>query len=360
MENKKINVFQKYLSVFVILCMIIGVMLGKLFPQIPLFFNKFEFYQVSIPVAILIWIMIYPMMMKIDFKSIKFIKKNPAGLIVTWVSNWLIQPFSMFLIASFFFFIVFKNIIPTSLSKEYLAGAIILGTAPCTAMVFVWSKLTKGNATYTIIQVATNDLIILFAYVPIVGFLLGTSDITVPYKTLVLSIVLFVLIPLIFGIVTRYIVTKRKSKEYFEESFVNKFDNITTIGLLLTLILLFSFQGELILNNPLHIVLIAIPLLIQTLFIFSVSYSASYIIKLPHEIAAPSSMISASNFFELAVAVSISLFGLNSPAALATTVGVLIEVPVMLFLVKIVNKTRLKFETRYKTSKKYLQERKTQ
>ena len=343
MQKQKINLFQKYLSLFVVLCMLAGIILGKYLPELPKFLQKYEFYQVSIPMAVLIWIMIFPMMLKIDFKNLKFIRKNPSGLIVTFVSNWLIQPFSMFLISSFFFFVVFKNIIPNSLSKEYLAGAIILGTAPCTAMVFVWSKLTKGNPTYTIIQVAANDLIILFLYAPIVAFLLGKSDIKIPYETLLLSVILFVFIPLFFGVLTRYLVIKKKSKVFFENNFVNKFDNITTVGLLLTLIFIFSFQAELILSNPVHILLIALPLSIQTFFIFSISYSASYLLKLPHEIAAPSSMISASNFFELAVAVSISLFGLNSPAALATTVGVLIEVPLMLLLVKIVNKTRPKF-----------------
>ena len=340
MQKQKINLFQKYLSIIVVLCMLAGTLLGKFFPKIPVFLEKYEFYQVSIPMAILIWIMIFPMMLKIDFKNLKFIRKNSSGLFITFVSNWLIQPFSMFLISSFFLFVVFKNIIPNSLSKEYLAGAIILGTAPCTAMVFVWSKLTKGNATYTIIQVAANDLIILFLYAPIVALLLGKSNIKIPYQTLLLSVILFVFIPLFFGIITRYLVIKKKSKAYFEKNFVNKFDNITTVGLLLTLIFIFSFQSELILSNPLHILLIAFPLSIQTFFIFFISYSASYLLKLPHEIAAPSSMISASNFFELAVAVSISLFGLNSPATLATTVGVLIEVPLMLLLVKIVNKTK--------------------
>lgn len=338
-KSTEISFFQKYLTIWVALCMGIGVLIGKIFPSVPEFLNKFEYANVSIPTAILIWIMIYPMMMKVDFESIKNVRKNPKGLYITWITNWLIKPFTMFGIASFFFFIVFKGMIPAELGKEYLAGAVLLGAAPCTAMVFVWSQLTKGNPAYTVVQVATNDLIILVAFVPIVKFLLGVSKVSVPWDTLIISVVLFVVIPLTAGILTRLLMTKKRGVAYFEEQFLPKFDNVTTLGLLLILVLLFSFQGEVILNNPLHILLIAVPLTIQTVFIFFVSYLASRKLKLPHNIAAPAGMIGASNFFELAVAVAIALFGMESPAALATVVGVLVEVPIMLMLVSIANKT---------------------
>lgn len=339
-KNNNINFFQKYLTVWVIICMVIGILIGKFLPSIPQYLNKFEYANVSIPIAILIWIMIYPMMMKVDFKSVKDISKNPSGLIITWVTNWLIKPFTMYGICYVFFYVIFKMWVPEDLAKQYLAGAVLLGTAPCTAMVFVWSSLTKGNPTYTVVQVATNDLIILIAFVPIVSLLLGMNNISVPFDTLFLSIILFVVIPLIGGIFTRYVVCNKKGKEYFENVFVKKFDGITTIGLLLTLVLLFSFQGNVILSNPFHIILIAIPLIIQTIVIFLIAYIASYIFKLPHNIASPAGMIGASNFFELAVAVSISLFGMSSSATLATIVGVLVEVPIMLFLVKIANNTK--------------------
>lgn len=338
-KSTEISFFQKYLTIWVALCMGIGVLIGKIFPSVPEFLNQFEYANVSIPTAILIWIMIYPMMLKVDFESVKNVRKNPKGLYITWITNWLIKPFTMFGIASFFFFIVFKGMIPAELGKEYLAGAVLLGAAPCTAMVFVWSQLTKGNPAYTVVQVATNDLIILVAFVPIVKFLLGVSKVSVPWDTLIISVVLFVVIPLTAGILTRLLMTKKRGVAYFEKQFLPKFDNVTTVGLLLMLVLLFSFQGEVILNNPLHILLIAVPLTIQTVFIFFVSYLASRKMKLPHNIAAPAGMIGASNFFELAVAVAIALFGMESPAALATVVGVLVEVPIMLMLVSIANKT---------------------
>ncbi len=339
-RNSGIGFFEKYLTVWVILCMFAGVLIGKFLPGIPAFLGRFEYANVSIPMAILIWLMIYPMMLKVDFQSIRNVGKNPRGLFVTWITNWLIKPFTMFGIAWLFFFVIFKSLIPAELAQDYLAGTILLGSAPCTAMVFVWSYLTKGNAAYTVVQVATNDLIILIAFTPIVAFLLGVGGVTIPWDTLVLSVVLFVVIPLAGGIITRNYITKKRGLDYFEKSFIPKFGNITTIGLLLTLIIIFSFQGDVILNNPLHIVLIAIPLIIQTFLIFFIAYLASKVIKLPHEIAAPAGMIGASNFFELAVAVAIALFGTQSPAALATIVGVLTEVPVMLILVKIANNTR--------------------
>ncbi|ADK30290.1 ACR3 family arsenite efflux transporter [Brachyspira pilosicoli] len=345
METKKENIsfFQKYLTLWVFICMVIGVLISKFFPIIPDTLSKFEYANVSIPIAILIWLMIYPMMMSVDFQSIKNVTKNPEGLFVTWIVNWLIKPFTMFFIASLFFYTILNQFIPKDLAKEYLVGAVLLGAAPCTAMVFVWSALTNGNPSYTVVQVATNDLIILVAFVPIVKFLLGISNVAVPWDTLFLSVVLFVLIPLTAGIITRVYVCSKKGIEYFSNIFIHKFDNITIIGLLLTLILLFSFQGNVILSNPIHIVLIAIPLILQTFLIFFISYIASYLLKLPHNIAAPAGMIGASNFFELAVAVAVSLFGVNSGAALATIVGVLVEVPVMLTLVKIANATKYKF-----------------
>ncbi len=338
-KSAEIGFFQRYLTIWVALCMITGVLIGKFLPAVPGFFSQFEYANVSIPTAILIWVMIYPMMMKVDFESVKHVGKNPKGLYVTWITNWLIKPFTMFGIASFFFYVVFKGLIPADLGKEYLAGAVLLGAAPCTAMVFVWSQLTKGNPAYTVVQVATNDLIILIAFVPIVKFLLGVSKVSVPWDTLVLSVVLFVVVPLTAGVLTRMYVSKKKGREYFENQFLPKFDQVTIAGLLLMLILLFSFQGDVILNNPLHILLIAVPLTIQTFLIFFIAYLAAKAFKLPHNIAAPAGMIGASNFFELAVAVAIALFGMDSPAALATVVGVLTEVPIMLILVKIANKT---------------------
>lgn len=335
-----IGFFEKYLTIWVAICMVVGVLIGVYLPEIPEFLSKFEYANVSIPVAILIWLMIYPMMLKVDFRSIKKVGENPKGLIITWITNWLIKPFTMYAIAIFFFNIVFKNFISPELAKDYLAGAVLLGAAPCTAMVFVWSHLTKGNPAYTLVQVATNDLIILIGFVPIVAFLLGMSNISIPWDTLFLSVVLFVVIPLAAGWISRVVITKNKGLEYFEKTFIPKFSNITIIGLLLTLIIIFSFQGQTIVDNPLNIVLIAVPLIIQTFLIFFVAYLWAKAWKLPHDIAAPAGMIGASNFFELAVAVAISLFRLDSGATLATVVGVLVEVPVMLTLVRIANNTK--------------------
>ena len=345
--NAGISFFQRYLTLWVFLCMVAGVLLGYLAPAIPATLDQFTYARVSIPMAILIWVMIYPMMLKVDFQSIRNVGKNPRGLFVTWVTNWLIKPFSMYGIASLFFFVVFKGFIAPELATEYLAGAVLLGAAPCTAMVFVWSTLTKGDPAYTVVQVATNDLIILVAFVPIVQFLLGVSNVSVPLDTLILSVVLFVVIPLSGGILTRIIVTKSRGAEYFENIYVHKFDSVTTFGLLLTLVLIFMGQSAVILENPLHIVLIAVPLILQTFLIFFIAYLACTLLKLPHNIAAPAGMIGASNFFELAVAVAVALFGTTSPAALATTVGVLTEVPVMLTLVKVANRTHHWFPSIY-------------
>ena len=338
-ERSGIGFFEKYLTVWVAICIIVGVLIGKYISIIPEVLSKFEYYNVSIPTAILIWLMIYPMMLKIDFKSILNATKKPKGLIITCITNWLIKPFTMYLIASFFLFVVFKRLIPLDLGKEYLAGAVLLGAAPCTAMVFVWSYLTDGDPAYTLVQVAVNDLIILIGFTPIVGFLLGIGGISIPWNTLVLSTILFVVVPLLLGVITRNIVIKNRGEKYFNEVFLKRFNGTTIIGLLLTLIIIFSFQGERILNNPIHILLIAVPLIIQTFFIFFLAYFWAKLWGLPHNIASPAGMIGASNFFELAVAVAISLFGLQSGATLATVVGVLVEVPVMLILVKISNNT---------------------
>ena len=348
MDQKKregIGFFEKYLTLWVLICMAVGIAVGKLLPEVPDFLGKFEYARVSIPIAILIWLMIFPMMLKVDFQSIKNVGKNPKGLYVTWITNWLIKPFTMFGIAAFFFYVVFKGLISPELAKDYLAGAVLLGAAPCTAMVFVWSLLCKGNPAYTVVQVATNDLIILVAFTPIVAFLLGVGGVQIPWDTLILSVVLFVVIPLLAGVLTRHFLVKKRGLDYFEKMFIPKFNGITIGGLLLTLIIIFSFQGKVILDNPLHILLIAIPLTIQTFLIFFIAYGAGKLLKLPHDVAAPAGMIGASNFFELAVAVAISLFGAQSPVALATIVGVLVEVPVMLTLVKIANRTRTYFKS---------------
>lgn len=338
-KSAGISFFEKNLTWWVILCMVAGVLIGKFLPAIPAFLGRFEYAQVSIPIAVLIWLMIYPMMMKVDFASIRRVTTEPKGLYVTWVVNWLIKPFTMFAIAYFFFFVVFRPLIPTDLARDYLAGAILLGAAPCTAMVFVWSHLTRGNPAYTVVQVATNDLIILVAFTPIVALLLGIGGVTIPWDTLLLSVVLFVVIPLAGGILTRNMVIRRKGEAYFLGTFLPKFNHVTVVGLLLTLVLIFSFQGDIIVSNPLHIVLIAIPLILQTVLIFFVAYLAGKQLCLRHNIAAPGAMIGASNFFELAVAVAITLFGAASPVVLATIVGVLVEVPVMLALVAFANRT---------------------
>ncbi len=342
-EKAAISFFEKYLTYWVALCMLAGVLIGRFLPAVPNFLEKFEYAKVSIPIAILIWLMIYPMMMKVDFASIKHVGKNPKGLYVTWVVNWLIKPFTMFGIAAFFFYVVFKRWISPDLAKDYLAGAVLLGAAPCTAMVFVWSHLTRGNAAYTVVQVATNDLIILVAFTPIVALLLGIGGITIPWMTLIVSVILFVVVPLAAGILTRNLVIRARGVDYFQSAFIPKFNNITIVGLLLTLVLIFSFQGDVIINNPLHIVLIGVPLVLQTVFIFFLTYSVCYRLGCQHDIAAPAGMIGASNFFELSVAVAITLFGASSPVVLATIVGVLVEVPVMLGLVRYANSTRSAF-----------------
>lgn len=342
-EEKEISFFERNLTFWVLLCMVIGVFIGKFLPVIPNTLARFEFYNVSIPTTILLWIMIYPMMLKINFAGIKGIKENPKGLFITWIANWVIKPLSMYFISYAFFFGVYGKILRPDLATEYLAGTVLLGAAPCTAMVFVWSKLTNGDSAYTLVQVASNDLIILIAYIPIVSFLLNMSNITIPWETLFLSVVLFIVVPLVASIATRRFILSRKSEAYLEKEFIPRFDKYTMVGLLLTLVIIFSFQGHHIAEQPMNILRIAVPLIIQTLFIFAITFAMAHLAKLPYSIAAPCAMIGASNFFELAVAVAISLFGLSSGATLATVVGVLVEVPVMLFLVRVANSMESKF-----------------
>jgi ACR3 family arsenite transporter len=334
------GLFERFLTLWVALAIAAGVLIGQFAPAIPETLSRFEVAQVSIPVAVLIWAMIFPMMVQVDFTSILGVRRQPKGLVITTAVNWLIKPFTMFAIAWFFFTVVFAPLIPPERANEYLAGAILLGAAPCTAMVFVWSYLTRGDAAYTLVQVALNDLIMLFAFAPIVVFLLGVSNIQVPWDTVILSVVLYIVIPLGAGYLTRQAVIKRRGLEWFSNVFMKRLAPITPIGLIITLVLLFAFQGDVIIANPLHIVLIAIPLILQTVLIFFIAYGWAKAWKVPHCVAAPAGMIGASNFFELAVAVAIALFGLQSGAALVTVVGVLVEVPIMLALVRFANATR--------------------
>jgi len=339
-EKKEIAFFEKYLSLWVALCILAGIGIGHFAGDSMAYLSGMEIYNVNIPIAILIWMMIYPMMLQIDFSSIKGVGKAPRGLILTVVINWLIKPFSMAFFAWIFFDHLFSAFIEPELAGEYIAGAILLGAAPCTAMVFVWSYLTDGDPNYTLVQVSVNDLIILVAFVPLVGFLLGITDVTIPYETLVSSVVIFVVIPLVAGVITNKILVGKYGEDWFKTVFLPKLKPVSIIALLLTLVLLFAFQGPNILNNPLIIVLIAIPLIIQTYFIFFIAWFGGRKLKLGYAICAPAAMIGASNFFELAVAVAIALFGLESPAALVTVVGVLVEVPVMLSLVALANRWR--------------------
>lgn len=333
------GIFERYLSVWVGLGILAGVLFGSLFPQLFAAIAALEIAHVNIPVAVLIWVMIYPMMIQIDFASIKDAGKKPKGLMLTLAINWLIKPFTMAALGWLFFEVLFASWVDAQSASEYIAGMILLGVAPCTAMVFVWSQLTKGDAAYTLVQVSVNDIIMVFAFAPLTAFLLGMSDITVPWQTLLWSVLLYVILPLGAGIVTRKLLDKPDNHAHLQ-SFVAALKPWSILGLISTVVLLFAFQAQTILEKPEVIGLIAIPLLIQTYGIFAIAYMAAKWLKLPHNIAAPASMIGASNFFELAVAVAISLFGLHSGAALATVVGVLVEVPVMLSLVYFANRTR--------------------
>ncbi len=333
------GIFERYLSVWVGLCILLGVVLGNAAPEVFTALAAFEFARVNLVVAALIWIMIYPMMVQVDFGSIRDIRNKPKGLIITLVVNWLIKPFTMAALGWLFFRVFFVDLVDPETATEYIAGMILLGVAPCTAMVFVWSHLTKGDANYTLVQVSVNDLIMIFAFAPLAGFLLGVTDVVVPWETLLLSVLLYVVIPLAAGIVTRKALYRPDSPERLA-SLLDALKPYSIAGLLGTVVLLFGLQAETIVAQPLDIVLIAIPLLIQTYGIFAVAYLAARWWRVEHAVAAPCALIGTSNFFELAVAVAISLFGLHSGAALATVVGVLVEVPVMLSLVAIVNRTR--------------------
>lgn len=335
--------FERYLSVWVGLAIIAGVALGLAVPPLFQAVAAFEYAHVNLAVAVFIWVMVYPMMIQIDFTAIKKVGQNPRGLLLTLAINWLIKPFTMAALGWLFFKVLFAGWVDPQTATEYIAGMILLGVAPCTAMVFVWSHLTKGDANYTLVQVSVNDIIMVFAFAPIAALLLGVSDITVPWDTLLLSVVLYVVLPLIAGFLTRQMLVA-KGGEAKVESFVGALKPISVMGLLATVVLLFGFQAETILAKPMAIVLIAIPLLIQTYGIFVIAYWAARRLRLKHNVAGPACLIGTSNFFELAVAVAISLFGLHSGAALATVVGVLVEVPVMLTLVAIVNRTSHWFE----------------
>jgi len=332
--------FEKYLSLWVALAIITGIGIGTFAGDSIVFLSELEVAKVNIPVAILVWMMIYPMMVQIDFSSLKNVTQNSKGIGLTLVINWLVKPFSMAFFAWLFLDQIFQAYLSPEDAQQYIAGAIILGAAPCTAMVFVWSYLTKGDANYTLVQVSLNDLILLVLFIPIVRLLLGVTDIEIPYDTLIYSVLIFVFIPLLAGYVSNTYLIKKKGLEWFNTVFLARLKPMSMIALMTTLVLLFAFQGQKLLDNPFDILLIAVPLTIQTYFIFFITWFIGRYIKLQHSVCAPSAMIGASNFFELAVAVAISLFGLNSGASLATVVGILIEVPVMLSLVALANRWR--------------------
>src|SRR5690554_2915159 len=337
------SIFERYLSLWVGLAIIAGIALGQFLPGVFSGLAALEIAQVNLPVAVLIWAMVYPMMIAVDLGSLHRIAEQPKGLVVTLVVNWLIKPFTMAVLGVFFFKSVFAPWIPAADAEGYIAGLILLGAAPCTAMVFVWSQLTRGDANYTLAQVSVNDLVMVFAYAPIVALLLGVTDIPVPWGPLILSVLLYVVVPLAAGVLTRRYLLGSDGNTPRLDGFIARLKPASMVGLLATVVLLFGFQGNVILAQPLIIALIAVPLLIQSYGIFAIAYSAAWALRIPHRIAAPCAMIGTSNFFELAVAVAISLYGLSSPAALATVVGVLVEVPVMLSLVAIANRTRAKF-----------------
>jgi ACR3 family arsenite transporter len=343
-EPKRLSFFERYLSLWVALCMVIGLFVGKQFPAMTDSLRKLEFGQnshINLPIAILIWLMIYPMMLKIDFSSVINVRKKPRGIIITLFVNWLVKPFSMAFIAWLFFKQLWLPIIGAELADQYIAGCIILAAAPCTAMVFVWSYLTDGDPAYTLVQVSVNDLLMLILFAPIVAFLIsGTSSLTVPYDVLFYSVMAFIVIPLALGSISRSVLIRLKGQDWFEQRFLAFFHPITVLALLITLIFIFAFQADNITGKFLHVVLIAIPILIQVYFNSSLAYGLMKWFKVPYNVAAPGALIGASNFFELAVATAISLYGPESGAALATVVGVLVEVPVMLSVCAFCNRTR--------------------
>jgi ACR3 family arsenite transporter len=339
-----VGFFERYLSVWVGISIVVGVLLGSIIPDSFALVASLEYAHVNLVVAVLIWLMVYPMMVQIDFSSIKDVGKKPKGLVLTLIINWLIKPFTMAALGWLFFKGFFADWVDPQSANEYIAGMILLGVAPCTAMVFIWSQMTKGDANYTLVQVSINDIIMIFAFAPLTALLLGVSDIQVPWNTLLISVLLYVLLPLVAGALTRYLLNKKTQQQKSVDDFVTTLKPWSIVGLLGTVVLLFGFQAQTILNEPQIILLIAIPLIIQTYGIFAIAYFFAKRLRLPHNIAGPASMIGTSNFFELAVAVAISLFGLHSGAALATVVGVLVEVPVMLSLVYFVNKTQHWFD----------------
>jgi ACR3 family arsenite transporter len=343
-EPKRLNFFERYLTLWVGVCMLVGVALGKLLPGLTGVLRGLEFgqgSQINLPIAVLIWLMIYPMMLKIDFTSVLGVRKRPRGVLVTLFVNWLVKPFSMALIGWVFFKHLFLSLIGPGLADQYLAGTIILAAAPCTAMVFVWSYLTDGDPAYTLVQVSLNDLIMLVLFAPVVTLLVsGTSNLTVPFRVLLNSVVAFIVIPLGLGSVSRTLLIRAKGARWFDEKFVAFFHPITVLALLATLVLIFAFQADNITGRFLDVVLIAIPIVIQVYFNSSLTYGLMYAFNVPHDVAAPGALIGASNFFELAVATAIALFGPDSGAALATVVGVLVEVPVMLSVCNVCNRTR--------------------
>jgi ACR3 family arsenite transporter len=334
------SAFERYLSVWVALCIVAGIVLGQLAPGVFEFLASLEYASVNLPIALLIWAMVYPMMVAVDFGSLSKVADEPRGLMITIVVNWLIKPFTMAVLGVLFFKYLFSDFMSAADADQFIAGLILLGAAPCTAMVFVWSQLTRGDPNYTLVQVSVNDIIMVFAYAPIVALLLGVTSIEVPWETLILSVALYVIVPLVGGYLTRRHLEASGRGEQAVSEFIAKLKPASVIGLLATVVLLFAFQGRIILDNPFLILLIAIPILLQSYGIFAVAYAAAKVFRVPHRVAAPCAMIGTSNFFELAVAVAISLFGLNSGAALATVVGVLVEVPVMLSLVAFANRTR--------------------
>ena len=339
-----IGFFERYLSLWVALCIALGIGLGSLLPGFFQTLAGFEYGSVNFLVAVLIWFMVYPMMVSVDFSSLARIHERPKGLVITLVVNWLIKPFTMAGLGVLFFQHLFSGLIDAADASQYIAGLILLGAAPCTAMVFVWSQLTRGDATYTLVQVALNDVVMIFAFAPLVALLLGVTDIQVPWATLILSVVLYVLIPLLAGVITRMQLSRAADSPTQADAAVARFTArikpLSVLGLLGTVVLLFGFQGQIILDQPLLIALIAVPLLLQSYGIFAIAYGAAKMWKVPFDMAAPCALIGTSNFFELAVAVAIGLFGLDSGAALVTVVGVLVEVPVMLSLVAFANRTR--------------------
>lgn len=338
------GIFERYLSLWVGLCIVLGLALGMLVPELFVQISLFEVANVNLVVAVFIWLMIYPMMVQVDFSALKDVSKKPQGLALTLVINWLVKPFSMAALGWLFFEILFAPYVQPQLAQEYIAGMILLGVAPCTAMVFVWSQMTKGDANYTLVQVGLNDVIMIFAFAPLTALLLGVSDIHVPWQTLLLSVFLYVVLPLAAGIMTRQRLLKQ-GRSNAVTKWLAWIKPWSVIGLLATVVLLFALQANTIISKPYVIMLIAVPLLLQTYGIFALAYVSAYKLKLTHKVAAPACMIATSNFFELAVAVAISLFGLHSGAALATVVGVLVEVPVMLSLVAFANRTRYWFDT---------------